>query len=80
MHMSTLLEQAWRKVTALPSDEQDVIAAQILDRLGEEEVWQRFFASRREEFERMAEKARDEHRRGLTQPLEELLDAIPHDR
>jgi hypothetical protein len=52
--MSTLLEQALQKVSALPREEQDAIAAQILDRLGEEEVWQRFFASRREEFERLA--------------------------
>ena len=76
--MSTLLEQALQKVSALYPQEQDAIAAQILDRLGEEEAWQSFFASRREEFERMAAKARDEHRQGLTKPLEELLDAIPH--
>jgi hypothetical protein len=77
--MSTLLEQALQKVSALPREEQDAIAAQILDRLGEEEAWQRFFASRREEFERMAAKARDEHQRGLTRSLEELLDTVPHD-
>ena len=77
--MSTLLEQALQKVSALPREEQDAIAAQILDRVGEEEAWQRFFASRREEFERMAAKARDEHQRGLTKSLEELLDAVPHD-
>jgi hypothetical protein len=77
--MSTLLEQAWQRVSALPSEEQDAIAVQILDRLGEEEVWQRFFASRREEFERLAAKARDDHQRGLTKPLEELLNALPHD-
>jgi hypothetical protein len=77
--MSTLLEQAWQKVSSLPSEDQDAIAAQILDRLGEEEAWQRFFESRRQDFERMAAKARDEHAHGLTKPLEELLDEIPHD-
>jgi hypothetical protein len=43
----------------------------------ERKTWQRFFASRREEFECMAAKARDEHQRGLTRSLEELLDAVP---
>jgi hypothetical protein len=76
--MSPLLEQAWQKVSALPSEDQDAIAAQILDRLGEEEVWQRFFTSRREEFERIAAKARSDYERGLTKPLEDLLDEIPH--
>jgi hypothetical protein len=74
--MSTLLEQALQKLSTLPREEQDAIAAQILDRVGEEEAWQRFFASRHEEFERMAAKARDEHRHGSTKPLDELLDTV----
>jgi hypothetical protein len=36
--MSTLLEQALQKVSALPREEQDAIAAQILDRVGEEDL------------------------------------------
>jgi hypothetical protein len=36
--MSTLLEQALQKVSTLPREEQDAIAAQILDRIGEEEA------------------------------------------
>jgi hypothetical protein len=49
-------EQALQRVSALPREEQDAIAAQILDRVGEEEAWQLFFASRREEFEVAAHK------------------------
>ena len=77
--MSSLLEQALQKVSALPREEQDAIAAQILDRVGEEEAWRQFFESRRESFERMAAKAREDHQRGLTKPLEDLLHAIPDD-
>ena len=71
--MNPLLDEAWLKVSKLPQEDQEAIAAQILKTLGEEEAWQRFFDSRREEFERMAEEARDEHERGLTRPLEDLL-------
>jgi hypothetical protein len=37
--MSSLLEKALEKVVALPADEQDAIAAQILASLADEESW-----------------------------------------
>ncbi len=72
--MSTLLEQAWQKVSKLPPEDQEAVAARILKTLGEEEAWQKFVEARREDFEKMAEEALDEHKRGLTHPLDKLID------
>jgi hypothetical protein len=37
--MTDLLRQALQKVQALPREEQDALAAQILDSLADEEAW-----------------------------------------
>jgi hypothetical protein len=42
--MSTLLEKALEKVIALPQDEQDAIASQILASLADEAAWKKRFA------------------------------------
>lgn len=41
--MTGLLEEALRRVASLPSDEQDLIASQILETLDDEEAWARSF-------------------------------------
>ena len=71
--MSTLLEQALGKVGALPPDEQDAIASQILEALADEEAWQKRFGQKRDVIERMAREAREENARGETMPLDDLL-------
>ena len=71
--MPTLLERALEKVGALPPDEQDAIASQILDALADEEAWQMRFAQKRDVIERMAREAREENARGETRPLDDLL-------
>ncbi len=76
--MSVLLEQAWQEVLKRPEQEQEAIAAQILETLADEDGWQARFAQKRVILERMAAEAVDEHKRGLTRPLEELLDSFPH--
>jgi hypothetical protein len=43
----SLLEKALEKVVALPPDEQDAIASQILASLADEEAWKRRFAEKR---------------------------------
>ena len=54
---------------ALPADEQDAIASQILASLAEEEAWKKRFAKQRDVIGRMARKAREEDERGDTLPL-----------
>lgn len=71
--MSTLLEKAMEKVVALPPDEQDAIASQILASLADEQEWRRRFAEKREVIRRMARAALVEDERGETLPLDDLL-------
>jgi hypothetical protein len=71
--MSTLLEKALEKVVALPDDEQDAIASQILASLADEDAWRRRFAAKRDVLRRMAREAMAEDGRGETRPLDDLL-------
>jgi putative addiction module component (TIGR02574 family) len=71
--MSSLLEQALEKVGALPPDEQEAIASQILDSLADEEAWKQRFGQKRDLIRRMAEEALMEDARGETLPLDDLL-------
>jgi len=71
--MSSLLEKALEKIGALPPDEQDAIASQILTSLADEQAWKRRFAEKRDMIRRMAREAIDEDVRGETLPLDDLL-------
>ena len=71
--MSTLLEQALGKVVALPQDEQDAIASQILASLADEDAWKKRFAGKRDVIRRMAREAFEEDDRGETLLLDDLL-------
>ena len=71
--MPTLLEKAMEKVVALPQDEQDAIAAQILDSIADEDAWKKRFAEKRDVIRRMAREAIEEDERGETVPLDDLL-------
>jgi hypothetical protein len=57
--MSTLLELALEKVRALPQDEQDAIASQILASLAES-AWKKSFAEKSDVIRRTAQENLDE--------------------
>jgi len=71
--MTQLLEDALRKVAALPREEQDAIAAQIMETLQDETAWKEKLASDPAKLRRLADEALEEQRRGETRPLDELL-------
>ena len=71
--MTTLLEKALEKVGALPQDEQDAIASQILETLAEETAWKQRFAAKREALRKLAAEALIEDAHGETHPLSDLL-------
>ena len=71
--MSTLLHQALERVAALPADQQDAIASQILDSLADEEAWTKRFAEKHDVIVRMAREAVEEDERGETLPLDAIL-------
>ena len=71
--MSTLLEKALERIGALPQDEQEAIAAQILASLADEAAWKKRFTDKRDVIRRMAQEAIAEDDRGETLPLDDLL-------
>lgn len=71
--MTSLLEQALARVGHLPADEQDSIAAQILDSLADEEAWKRRFTEKKDVLRRLAQEALEEDARGETRSLDELI-------
>jgi len=75
-----LLEKALRRVEALSNEEQDAIAAQILESLDDEETWERSFRTNPQKMRALAQEAREEHRRKETRPLDAwapLLEELP---
>jgi hypothetical protein len=71
--MSSLLQKALEKVTALPPDEQDAIASEILAALADEETWKKRFAEKRDIIHRMAREALRDDQQGETLALGDLL-------
>jgi hypothetical protein len=72
--MTGLLEEALRRVESLSRAEQDAIASQILETLEDEEAWERSFRERPHVLQALAREALEEHRRGETRPVDELLE------
>ncbi len=71
--MTTLLEKALQKVEALPEDDQNAIASEILDSLADEEAWKSRFVARRDRLRQLAQEALQEDERGETRPLDDSL-------
>jgi hypothetical protein len=71
--MTGLLEKALRRVESLSREEQDAIASQIMETLDDEEAWTRSFRERPALLRALAQEALEEHQRGETRPLDELI-------
>jgi hypothetical protein len=71
--MTELLEKALRQVAALPREEQDAIASQIIETLQDEAIWKEKLARSPEKLGWLAEDALEEDRRRETRPLDEML-------
>jgi hypothetical protein len=71
--MTGLLETALRRVESLSAEEQDAIASQIIETLDHEEAWARSFCADPTVVRTLAREALEEHRRGETRPVDELI-------
>lgn len=71
--MTGLMEAALRRIERLSPDEQDAIASQIIETLDDEQAWTRTFREDPEKLRRLAREALDEHHRGETRALDELI-------
>lgn len=67
--MVQLMERALAEIEKLPADEQEALAAWILEELASERRWAEAFAASEEALEQLADEALAEHRAGKTQPL-----------
>ena len=62
--MSALLDKVIAEVAKLPDNEQDTIAAWILEELQSEKRWETSFSKSPQQLESLAEQALAEHRKG----------------
>ena len=60
--MTSLLEEALRRVESLSREEQDAIASQIMETLDDEEAWTRSFREKPALLRSLAREALEEHK------------------
>lgn len=70
LHRHSLLEQAIARLKTLPADEQDAIAAMILEELEDEVQWDEAFANSKDTLAKLAAEAMAEYRAGKTRELD----------
>jgi hypothetical protein len=68
--MTKLLEEAFAEAAKLPEQEQDALAAVILEELASERRWDQAFADSADLLAQLADQALAEHRAGKTQVLD----------
>ena len=68
--MTKLLEKALAEVSKLQKEEQDALAAWILEELASEHRWERAFSESSNALEQLADEALAEHREGRTKRLD----------
>ena len=68
--MTELLEKAFNEALRLAPEEQDALAAWILEELASEKRWVQAFARSHGTLERLAKEAMAEYRAGLTEKLD----------
>ena len=68
--MTKLLEKAFAEVSKLPEEDQESIAAWLLEELASERRWEKAFAQSRDVLASLADEALAEHRQGHTQELD----------
>ena len=68
--MTKALRDAFREAEKLPETEQDQLAAAIRAEIEAESAWDTRLATSSDALARLADEALDEHRSGLTRPLD----------
>ena len=69
-HMTKLLEEAFAEASKLPEQDQDALAAVILEELASERRWDQAFADSADLLAKLADQALAEHQAGKTQMLD----------
>jgi hypothetical protein len=70
MPMTRLLEKAFAEAALLPDEDQDALAAALLEELESERRWDELFAASPEVLQRLGDEALREYRAGRTEELD----------
>ncbi len=70
--MTKLLKEVLAKLSKLPPEQQDELAAWLLAEMEDEARWDKSFAQSQDALAKLADEALEEFRRGETRPLEEI--------
>lgn len=76
--MTDLLQKAFAEASRLPDDEQEVIAAIVLEEMASEHRWSKAFARSQDELAGLADEAIAEFEEGKSLPFESDSD-LAHD-
>jgi len=68
--VTELLRKAIERLNQLPEDEQNLVAAWILEELESERRWEELFAASQDKLAQLADEALKEHHEGETKPLD----------
>ena len=68
--MTKLLDKAIAEARKLPPDDQDALAARLLEELKSDRRWDELLAGSADALDKLAEEARAEYRAGRTEPLD----------
>jgi len=66
--MTKMLSRLFERLSALPDDQQDAIAARVLAELEDGRIWDELFATSQASLQELAEEARQELREGKAAP------------
>lgn len=69
--MNTRLEEAFAQASQLPPDQQEALAALLLDEIASERLWDQAFAQSQNQIAQLADEALTEFQAGRTVPLDE---------
>jgi hypothetical protein len=70
--MTELLKKAFERASKLPEDQQDALAAVVLDELESDQRWAELLANSQDKLAKLADAALDEAKQGKTRPFSEL--------
>lgn len=69
--MNTRLEEAFAQAAQLPPDEQEALAALLLDEIASERLWDQAFAQSQNQIAKLADEALTEFQEGRTVLLDD---------
>ncbi len=71
--MTTALQEAFAKAAALPPEQQEAIAAILMEEIAVDDRWQQSFAQSQDALAKLAAEALDEDAQGHTLGMDESL-------